>query len=104
MELLWTENAKRDLNEIIEYIAIDSNEIALERLLEIKENTKQLISFPNHGRIIPELKKQNIIKFREVILSPWRIMYKISEHKIYIMAVIDGRRNIEDLLMKRQLR
>lgn len=104
MELLWTGNAKCDLKEIIEYIANDSKETALEKLFEIKENTKQLISFPNHGRIIPELKKQNIIQFREVIVSPWRIMYKVSEDKIYIMAVIDGRRNIEDILMKRQLR
>lgn len=104
MELLWTESAKNDLNEIIDYIANDSKEIALEKLLEIKDNTKQLSSFRNHGRIIPELKKQNIIKFREVIVSPWRIMYKISDDKIYIMAVIDGRRNIEDILLKRQLR
>ena len=104
MEIIWTKTARIDLNEIIEYIAIDSVDIALKKYYEIKESTKQLNKFPEQGRIVPELKHENIMKYREIIISPWRLLYKIEEKKIYIMAVIDGRRNIEDILMKRQLR
>ena len=104
MEVIWTKTARSDLNEIIEYIAINSVDIALKKYYEIRESTKQLYKFPEQGRIIAELKNENILKYREIIVSPWRIMYKIQERKIYIMAVIDGRRNIEDILMKRQLR
>lgn len=104
MEIFWTKTARTDLNEIVEYIAVDSVDIALKKYYEIRESTKPLDKFPEHGRIVPELKNENIMKYREIIISPWRILYKIEEKKIYIMAVIDGRRNIEDILMKRQLR
>ena len=95
MKVIWTETANKDLNEIIEYIANDSVEIALEKFYKIKDSVKQLDKFSEQGRIIPELKNENIMKYRELIVSPWRLMYKIEEKKIYIMAVLDGRRNIE---------
>ncbi len=103
-KLLWTVTAKRDLEGIIEYIAQDSIEIAVEKYEEIKKAAEKIILFPKQGRIIPELAKQNIVKYREVIIPPWRVMYKIEEDVVYIMAVIDGRRNIEDILLERQLR
>ncbi|HAK47438.1 MAG TPA: plasmid stabilization protein [Spirochaeta sp.] len=104
MEIIWTKTARNDLNEIVEYIANDSVEIALKKYFEIRESTKQLNKFPEQGRIIPELKNENLIRFREIIISPWHLMYKIENKKFYIMAVIDGRRNIEGILMKRMLR
>ena len=104
MRIIWTKAAKRDLNEIIEYIATDSVEIALEKFYTIKDSTNQLNTFPEQGRIIPELENESIMKYRELILSPWRLLYKIEDKSIYILAVIDGRRNIEDILMKRLLR
>jgi len=103
-EILWTEAAKQDLTEIIEYIAINEIEIAKKQYSRIKEYSEKLKSFPEQGRIIPELLNQNINKYRELIISPWRMMFKIEGNIIYILAVIDGRRNIEDVLMKRQIR
>ena len=103
-KVIWTKSAKKDLEEIIDYISLDSIEKAFEQLKKIKEKAKTLSTFPQQGRIIPELSNQNIIKYRELIVSPWRLMYKIEGNIVYVMAVIDGRRNIEDLLLKRQLR
>ena len=102
--VLWTLTAKKDLVDIIEYISRDSIEIAVEKYEIIKNAAQQLNRYPEHGRIIPELLDQNIRKYREIIISPWRLMYKIEVDIVYIMAVIDGRRNIEDVLLKRQLR
>ena len=102
--VLWTKNAKNDLNEIIEYIANDSIGNAIEQFKKIKKNISTLENFPEQGRIIPELSDQNIIQYREIIVNPWRIMYKREKEVIYIMAIIDGRRNIEDILLRRQLR
>ena len=104
MEIIWTKTARIDLNEIVEYIAVDSVEIALKKYYEIRECTSPLDKFPEQGRIVPELKNENIMKYREIIIPPWRLIYKIEKKKIYVMAVIDSRRNIEDILMKRQLR
>lgn len=103
-KILWTATAKKDLEEIIDYIAQDSIKIAIKQLKKIKEAAQQLITFSKQGRIIPELSKQNILKYHEIVISPWRLMYKIENNIVYVMAIIDGRRNIEDILLQRQLR
>lgn len=103
-KVLWTATARIDLEEIIEYIADDSLPSALKKYEKIKIAAQKLNNYPEQGRIIPELLKQNITKYREIIISPWRLMYKRENKIIYIMALIDGRRNIEDILLKRQLR
>jgi len=103
-DAIWTDTAKKDLNEIIEYIAQDSIEIAIQKYEKIKGAARSLVLFPNQGRVIPELLKHNITKFKELIISPWRLMYKIENNIVYVMAVIDGRRNIEDILLQRLLR
>lgn len=100
----WSHAAKDDLTEIIEYIAKDSPQTALKILKTLESQTKKLDRFPKNGRIIPELKKHNIYKYRELIHAPWRIFYKTEEEKVFFLAVIDGRRNVEDLLLRRQLR
>ena len=103
-KVVWTKAASNDLNNIIDFIAQDSIQIALKQFQIIKETAQNLRSFPEQGRIIPELSLQNIYKFRELIITPWRIMYKIENKNVYVLAVIDGRRNIEDILLNRQLR
>lgn len=102
--LIWTETSIKDLEEIIEYISDDSINIAIEKYETIIEATNDLINYPKKGRIIPELEMQNITKYRELIMKPWKIMYKQEQNIVYIMAIIDGRRNIEDILMKRNIR
>ena len=101
---MWTATAKNDLEEIIEYIAQDSIEIAIQKYEKIKESAQQLVLFPDQGRVIPELLKQNITKYHEIIISPWWLMYKVEINVVYVMALIDGRRNIEDILLQRLLR
>jgi plasmid stabilization system protein ParE len=56
---------------------------------------------PLQGRIVPELRHYNILTYRELINSPWRIIYKIEEKKVWVLAVLDGRRNMEDVLLDR---
>jgi toxin ParE1/3/4 len=103
-DVKWTDVAKKDLYEIIEYISLDSKEIAKQQYFKIKTMSLNLTKFPEKGRIVPELKKQNIERYREIIISPWRLFYRIEHETVYILAVIDGRRNIEDVLLARNLR
>ena len=101
--VFWTHIAKIDLSEIIEYIAQVNINAATKTLLKIEDLGNSLNSCPKKGRIVPELKKYNIIKYRELIFNPWRIIYKIEKNNVYVMAVIDGRRNLEDILLNRLL-
>ena len=56
--------------------------------------------FPDRYRVVPELEKYGYLIYREIIVEYWRIIYKIENNYVYIMLVIDGRRNLEDLLLK----
>lgn len=100
----WTETAVGDLEDITVYIAVDSVGDALDVLAAIKEKAGTLLSFPERGRIVPDLKFHNIETYRELIINPWRILYRIHENNVYVLAVLDCRRNIEEVLLERFLR
>ncbi len=102
--ILWSKSAKIDLKDIINYIKRDSKSSAIKVLNNIQSNVNELNTIPERGRIIPELERFNIRSYRELIVSPWRIFYKHNDSIISIVAVIDGRRNIEDILLRRNIR
>jgi plasmid stabilization system protein ParE len=103
-EVIWSETSEKDLISIIEYIAMDSPSIAYEKFKEIKEKASNLYSYPGRGRIVPELLEQGIIQHRELIVTPWRIIYRISKKSVYVLSVLDSRQNVEDILLKRLIR
>jgi toxin ParE1/3/4 len=100
-EIIWTNVAENDLKDIIEYIYIDNHQNALTVLKNIKQSASNLYTLPERGRIVPELQAQGILQYRELIIPPWRLIYRIDERKIYVLSVIDSRRNVEDILLSR---
>ena len=100
-KVIWTQTAENDLISIIEYIAQDSLNQAVKIFNKIKNKAASLNHSPNRGRIIPELEDQGIIQYRELIVAPWRIMYRVSEKKVFVVSFLDSRQNIEDILLKR---
>lgn len=100
----WAGIAKEDLKNIILYIAQDSPANARSIFEKIKENASNLNQLPERGRIVPELQGQGIFLYRELIVAPWRIIYRISGKKVYVLSVIDSRQNVEDILLKRLTR
>jgi plasmid stabilization system protein ParE len=100
-DVVWSNIAENDLKNIIEYIAGDSPSNALKIFKRIKQNASSLYTFPERGRIVPELQDQGILQYQELFISPWRILYRISEKSVLILSVLDSRRNIEDILLKR---
>jgi len=99
--VLWSNIAENDLTNIIEYIANDSLANALKTFKEIKEKAANLHYLPKRGRIVPELQAYGILQYRELIIPPWRIIYRITEKKVYIFSVLDSRQDIEGVLLKR---
>lgn len=100
----WANSADADLAAIVDYLAAQSPENAERVLDRIEETASRLALFPGRGRIVPELRGQGILIYRELVCRPWRIIYRIEGKSVWIMAVIDGRRNLEDLLLERFLR
>jgi toxin ParE1/3/4 len=102
--ILWAAVAEKDLLGIVDFIAEDNPGIAMEILYKIKSSTAKLNRSPGRGRIVPELQRQGISRYREILIKPWRVIYRIEKTKVYVVAVIDGRRNVEDVLLSRLLR
>jgi toxin ParE1/3/4 len=100
-EVIWSHIAENDLINIIEYIAVDNISNAVKIFKKIKKKAASLYHSPERGRIVPELRDHAIFQYRELIIPPWRIIYRISDKNIYVLSVLDSRQNIEDILLKR---
>ncbi|WP_324170765.1 type II toxin-antitoxin system RelE/ParE family toxin [Sulfurimonas sp.] len=100
-KVIWSKNAELDLELIIEYIKIDSINIAKKIFNEIKKECNNLYTLPERKRIVPEFQQIGILKYREIIYKRWRIIYKIDNEKVYVLLVIDTSRNLEDILFQR---
>ncbi len=100
-QVIWAIAAQDDLRQIIDYIAVDSPGNASQILKKIKKKTSDLYTMPDRGRIVPELRNQGIQTYRELIVAPWRIIYRMSDSSVFVLSVIDSRRNVEDILLDR---
>ena len=100
-DIVWSNIAENDLKNIVEFIADDSPPVALKIFKRIKQKASSLYTFPERGRIVPELRDQGILQYRELVVSPWRILYRISEKRVLVLSVLDSRQNIEDILLQR---
>lgn len=100
-DVQWAKSAEFDLEQIIEYIKIDSVERAKKIFFEIKDECSQLYYLSERKRVVPELQQIGILKYREIIFKRWRIIFKIDSDTVYVLIVVDSSRNVEDLLFKR---
>ena len=102
--LKWTKNAKDDLLDIITCIKADDSPTTAKNVSKkLKDKAQSSHFFPLKGRVVPELQVEGIVHYREIIVSPWRIIYKVGNDTVYIMSIIDSRQNLDDLLLKKIL-
>jgi len=94
MRIIWTEPAVADLQNIKTYISNDSKYYATVVTEKILKSVEKIKDFPRIGREVPEFEGNEI---REIIYSNYRIIYRIHEDFILILAVVHGKRNIENL-------
>jgi len=96
--------AKNDLREIIKFISKNNPMNGLNILKRIEERMNTLNHFPERGGYVPELLKNNIKDYRQLIESPWRIIYKIDNNIVNVLLIIDSRRNTQDILVERLIK
>ena len=93
----WSEAAERDLDDIVDHIALDSSinaEAVLERL---HEQARSLEHFAERGRRIAELtgrQRAQRASWRELVVRPWRIMFAIEGGTVFVLGVVDSRRDV----------
>ncbi len=97
----WASVARTDLYEIVDFIAECSPIEAVRVLDQLEARTRTLPQLPTRGRMVPELRRLGVTAFRELIVGPWRIIYRMNDREVRVLAVLDGRRELADLLLQR---
>lgn len=103
-EVVWSPIAVRDLDEILEYLAEEAGiDLALRRYEEIRQRIATLATYPRRCRRVPELAEIGIEDFRELIVPPYRILFRLDGPRVNLLGVLDARRDLEEMLIQRAL-
>lgn len=94
--LIWTEPALLDLDEIAEYIALDDPHAASRYVQRVFDRVERLEAHPESGKRPPELPR---LPYREVVIPPCRVFYRIEEETVYILYVMRSERLLRTYLL-----
>lgn len=104
-EVVLTEDAQRDLEELLDYIAEHDAPAKAEHVLAVIEKLLgTLTTSPERGAITKELLSVGIRDYRESYFKPYRVIYRVINRHVYVYLIVDGRRDMQALLSRRLLR
>ena len=83
--LIWTEPALANLDEIAEYIALDNPQTAVCFAEKVFDRVERLQAHPKSGKQPAELTHTH---YREVVVAPCRICYRVNEDDVYILYIM----------------
>lgn len=87
MKVQFTPSARNQFLSALSYIKKDKPSAAINFRNKAETILRRLEKFPESGRIIPEFPE---LPYREVIVSPYRFFYKITDNFVWIVAVWHG--------------
>jgi toxin ParE1/3/4 len=102
--VLLTTDAARDLDELYDYIARHDAPRKADYVLEqIEKGFSKLSEFPERGAYPKELLALGIREYREIFFKPYRVIYRVLDKNVYVLLIVDGRRDMQALLQQRLL-
>jgi toxin ParE1/3/4 len=102
--VMLTNDAARDLEELYDYIALhDAPRKADYVLDQIEKAFSKLSEFPERGAYPKEMLTLGIREYRQIFFKPYRILYRVMEKNVYVLLIVDGRRDMQSLLQRRLL-
>ena len=93
-KLIWSPQSLRDVESIRDYVATDSPRYAALVVERIIQGVERLTAFPESGRVVPE---RNDSQLREVIVRPYRVVYRVRTGVIEIATVFRASRMFPEL-------
>lgn len=93
-QLRWSPQSARDLEAIRDYIATESPRYAALVVERIMGAVERLTAFPESGRIVPE---RNDPTIREVIVKPYRVVYRLRPGLVEVVTVFRASRILPDV-------
>lgn len=93
LEIIWTEQASIDLQEIYNYYAEKVTFSIAEKIItDIVIKTKELLKHPYVGQIERILVNRNF-EYRYIVNRHWKIVYRVGENHLCITHVFDSRQS-----------
>lgn len=102
--VIVSKSAEDDLRDIVDYYKSLNPSYVESVITQFEDNILSLSRFPLSGRVVPELYDQGIELYREIIQGFYRIVYEIQAEDVVVHAVIDSRRNLQDILVAKLFR
>jgi toxin ParE1/3/4 len=88
-QVIWTYAAETEFGAIADFIALDNPEAAHRFVQNVIQATRRLERFPRLGSGIPEARDP---LFRQLVVSPCRVLYRIGEDRIIIHFIMRSER------------
>ena len=88
--LVWSPEAVEDIDAIAAYIERDSPWYARAVASKIVETAESIPEYPELARMVPEVDDPAI---RERLVHRYRVIYRLDEARVLIVAVIHGRQD-----------
>ena len=89
--IIWTEPALHELEAIADHIGLDKPQAARLLVQKVFKKVDRLVRFPRLGAVPSELKG---LPYRQLVIPPCRIFYKIGHGKIFIVSILRGERKL----------
>jgi toxin ParE1/3/4 len=102
---VWlTDDAVRDLDELLDFIAGSRGTRDARYVLDhLGQVLSTLRESPERGTFPKELLPLGIREYREVFFKPYRVVYRVADHDVFVLLIADGRRDFQTLLQRRLL-
>ena len=102
--VIWTEVAIADVEGIVDYVAVHDSVAAAEKLYsKLETSIGSLVTSPRRGRVVPELRAEGLEMYRELVVSKYRVLFRVRDREVVLLGVLDGRRDLAELLVQRAI-
>ena len=92
--LIWTEPAIADLEAIADYIALDKPDAATRYVHQAFAAVERLMRLPKSGARVPKIPH---LPYRQVVVPPCRIFYRLEGEDILIVFVMRGEQRLRKI-------
>ena len=86
----WTESAADEFDASAAYRAQTSKVYASAFAREVRAASQSLRTLAERGRVVPEL---GVPSIREIFVSGYRLIYQVTEERIWVLGFIAGPRD-----------
>lgn len=104
MKISYTAGARSDLFQLRRYV-IDRFDAATwtRSLAELRDRVALLAGQPTLGSVPLELQEIGVDRYRELAVGRNRILYEVHDDTVFILIVVDHRRDFRAVLSRRLL-